>query len=650
MLLKRFLIYIIVVFSFQNLFAGGVDSIQYIYVKLREIEVSIEENPQKAVTELDNLIRFSIKNNLDDATKYAYNLMGITYKELNQPKIALYYFKLGEIDILPKSVGGKEIKAKFKLSFSKSRYCYELAQVYALLEDYEKSNFYFKNYKSLIDSGAQKLNADYKIAKNYFAIEDYITAIELFEQVLGNPNLNWPSDRVNECHSFLAACYISIGEIEKGLNSYKKATLDFSEQYEDYEKSEIISLNMKVVSKALRKQNRYEEDISLSNTLLSSINRDNASLEHLRIAQAYYQAKNTIEAEASIDKYLKNKSYDVIDASEIEVIKQLAYDLSTQRNNAKAFVYLKSYNELKDSINQRLEELSSLNKELGFRGNQDILELKVLQKDKELSQTTINHLLRESDLQSKVMVIQKKIIYGLIVIVVLSVLVFWYVLRVSKQRRIANQKLALSSLRTQMNPHFIFNALNSVNSFISSNDDRSANKFLTDFSILMRSVMESSEHDFIPLSKEIEVLKIYTALEHFRFKDKFTYQFYVDESIDTDSYAIPPMMIQPYIENAIWHGLRYLKTTGELQIRFSEEHKNLKITIQDNGIGRKQSATLKTKNQKKNKSTALRNINERLTLLESLHKLSIKVSIQDLKTNGEGTLVSILIPKKNYEN
>ena len=92
-----------------------------------------------------------------------------------------------------------------------------------------------------------------------------------------------------------------------------------------------------------------------------------------------------------------------------------------------------------------------------------------------------------------------------------------------KQQRLANNLLALKSLRSQMNPHFIFNALNSVNSFIASNDERTANKYLSDFSHLMRAVLENSEEDFIPLQKEIELLDLYTKLEHFRFQDKFDY-------------------------------------------------------------------------------------------------------------------------------
>ena len=117
-----------------------------------------------------------------------------------------------------------------------------------------------------------------------------------------------------------------------------------------------------------------------------------------------------------------------------------------------------------------------------------------------------------------------------------------------------------------MNPHFIFNALNSVNSFIATNDERAANRYLSEFSGLMRAVLENSEEDFIPLSKEIELLQKYTKLEHFRFQDKFDYDILVDDAIPTNQFKIPPMLLQPYIENAVWHGLRYKKEKGFLTI------------------------------------------------------------------------------------
>ncbi len=120
-----------------------------------------------------------------------------------------------------------------------------------------------------------------------------------------------------------------------------------------------------------------------------------------------------------------------------------------------------------------------------------------------------------------------------------------------------------------MNPHFIFNTLNSVNNFISKNDERSANRYISDFSKLMRKVLELAQEDLISLEQEIEMLSLYLKLEHLRFKDKFEYKINVEELMDTSDILIPPMLVQPFIENAIWHGLRYKESNGKLFVNVS---------------------------------------------------------------------------------
>ena len=165
--------------------------------------------------------------------------------------------------------------------------------------------------------------------------------------------------------------------------------------------------------------------------------------------------------------------------------------------------------------------------------------------------------LKNEESKTKEVKLQTTITY-IILIVLLFVIVGSILLyRSSKEKKRDNQLLALKSLRSNMNPHFIFNALNSVNSFIAKNDERAANKYLSDFSKLMRQVMENSKYDLVTLHSEMEILGIYIQLEHFRFSDKFDFEFIIDDTIDTEDIEIPPMLVQPYIENAILHGLRY---------------------------------------------------------------------------------------------
>jgi len=370
---------------------------------------------------------------------------------------------------------------------------------------------------------------------------------------------------------------------------------------------------------------------------LKGNSQEKSYLEYLKIAQSYLDIGEFEKAESFVDKFRETNYFEVSSPDEIIILKDLSKHLDSIGETQKSLSILQLHGQLTDSL---------------FLGNKTINELyqlELLAKQKEISDNAIKNLVEEDKLKEEALSATRWAMILLIVLLTIGLGAGFYILKVSKQRRIANQQLALGSLRSQMNPHFIFNALNSVNSFISENDQRSANKFLANFSRLMRLVMENSEFNFIPLQKELEILKIYLQLEHFRFKDQFEYSIEIDENIDEDEIQLPPMLIQPYIENAIWHGLRYKEQEGLLELKISEQNKNLIVTISDNSIGKKRSSEQKTANQKKNKSTALRNIKERIKIINDLHQLKIEVSIEDLNTDGTGTLVKLLIPQ-NLKN
>ena len=169
---------------------------------------------------------------------------------------------------------------------------------------------------------------------------------------------------------------------------------------------------------------------------------------------------------------------------------------------------------------------------------------------------------------------------------------------------------------------------------------------MSDFSTLIRAVLENSEEDFIPLTKELELLELYVKLEHSRFSDKFDYTVKVDKHIDVAAFQIPPMLLQPYIENAIWHGLRYKDEKGFLNIDLKQkDQESIEITIADNGIGRKKSAKLKTQNQKKQRSKGMGNIKKRVEILNDMYKDKVDVFIQDMYDDESGTKVVLTLKR-----
>jgi len=202
-----------------------------------------------------------------------------------------------------------------------------------------------------------------------------------------------------------------------------------------------------------------------------------------------------------------------------------------------------------------------------------------------------------------------------------------------------NKKIALQSLRREMNPHFIFNSLNSVNHFIAENNELEANKYLSSYSKLMRNTMENSNKDFIPLSVELAQLKEYLQLEKMRFRDKFDYTIDIAPNLDADTVLIPNMLIQPQLENSIWHGLRYKDTKGFLLLKIFSENNNLIIKVEDNGIGIKRSQELKTEHQKQHLSRGMTNTRERISLLNSLYHTNISLEISEKEGDESGVVV-----------
>jgi tetratricopeptide (TPR) repeat protein len=236
-------------------------------------------------------------------------------------------------------------------------------------------------------------------------------------------------------------------------------------------------------------------------------------------------------------------------------------------------------------------------------------------------------------------------------LLVIASLVFRQI-RVNTRRRIAemNQKIAemtQKNLRQQMNPHFIFNTLNSIQYYMYQHDKIATNDYMTKFSQLMRKTLENSQHTAIPIKDELEALNLYLELEALRFKNKFFYTINIDDDIDVVMHKIPTMLIQPYVENAICHGLMNREEPGNLLIDLKLEEKAIACTIVDNGIGREAALKIKNNNSNQHHSLGTTITESRLKLVNSLYGSSMKIEYEDLKSEvgiALGTKVIIHIP------
>lgn len=219
------------------------------------------------------------------------------------------------------------------------------------------------------------------------------------------------------------------------------------------------------------------------------------------------------------------------------------------------------------------------------------------------------------------------------------------------ERTIMNKRVAeieMKALRAQMNPHFIFNSINSIQHFILKNDSDAAHKYLSKFSRLIRNVLENSKHANIAIEQEIQTLLLYIQLEELRFTPRLQYEISIDSRINPTLYVIPPMIIQPYVENAIWHGLMHKKEPGKLiiELLLEPEENMIRCIIDDNGVGRAKSGLLKASNQY-HLSVGLSITQERIELINHFGRKNFNVQIidkYDVNNEPAGTRVEIFLP------
>ncbi|TAL41024.1 MAG: hypothetical protein EPN92_13605 [Chitinophagaceae bacterium] len=213
-------------------------------------------------------------------------------------------------------------------------------------------------------------------------------------------------------------------------------------------------------------------------------------------------------------------------------------------------------------------------------------------------------------------------------------------------------ELEMQALRAQMNPHFIFNSLSSINHFILKNESKTASNYLTRFSRLIRMVLINSQKPLITLQDELEMLRIYLDMERLRFKNSFDYVISFINEIDVENVFVPPLILQPFCENALWHGLMHKEGHGHLTIDLSMENNVLQCVIVDDGIGREKAAEMKSKTAEREKSLGLQITTQRLALLNQNKNVQTFYIIEDIldeNKNVAGTRVILKISHKELK-
>ena len=599
---------------------------------LKAAENDVEKDPSAALDNVQEALAESIAQNNVYNEGRSYLLLGDINSKIPEWKLAVQNYEKA-YNIFKTYNNPKSSGDEFKRSLQ------GLAKANLEAGNYQTA---LTNYKELLDQRLkqrERQSAQLALSEVQYRMGNYDESLKLAQNVSPSAAPKSSSadyDLRSQQQNMLAKNYARKNDLPNTTRALDSSLNTLKSQPASGAGYASIEQTKEEVANTLRDNGRVEDEIAVRN---QAIEFNTASKSLPLVAKDKVELGKIFEARGERSKALKELIEAAAIADTIGDPKEQAnaylsladlYEKNGQNNNALG-AYRKYSEAVKKSeveTNARMEERAVL-----LKKQSDIDELS--------AELYIDR--SEDNAQRALIARQRIIIFSLGAILLLIGVASVFVYRSAQSSKRANQLLALKSLRSQMNPHFIFNALNSVNHFIAQQDERTANRFLSEFSQLMRLVLENSQEDFITLQKEQEILALYMKLEHYRFRDKFNYEIDIDESINAESVLVPPMLIQPYLENAVWHGLRYRDSVGFLKLSIMKSDGSLLVTITDNGIGRKKSTELKTENQKKHKSTGLKNIKERLEILNHVYRTHYEVKVVD-GSDGEGTVVEIKIP------
>ncbi len=470
-----------------------------------------------------------------------------------------------------------------------------------------------KNYRSVNSNDASRLQNNSNPARQMQYIQQNV---DLLEQ-----DKNADSREKTQAYVQLAEVNTQLEKPEAAIENYNRA-LNSSQTNTLDDKAQIVnSLSDVYVS-----QKKYDKAIDLQKNLIAEtekVNDKQGKIKQLQqLATIYFKYGKLDEGYTALQEAyhisLKNGKLDEARESLQLLIAQY------EKNNARDKI-IPLYKSFVGGLDTLIKSDSS------------IVDARVFQVNEE----RIAQLEKERELKDELIIRKNRYNYVLAGSVLLLLVLLIIIAKAWNSIKKRNRKIALQSLRREMNPHFIFNSLNSVNQFIASNNELEANRFLTSYSNLMRNFMENSNKDFVSLTAELEQVRKYLELEKLRFADKFDFTVTLPADIDTDTVMVPNMLIQPNLENAIWHGLRYKETKGLLKLDFRRQNGRILVTIDDNGIGLKESCEIKTRNQKLHESRGLTNVEERIKLLNEIYKSGIQFEIIEKPGPESGVIVKI---------
>jgi len=475
-----------------------------------------------------------------------------------------------------------------------------IGNTYDYMHDFDKAlNYYFKALK-LSETVKNKMTAStlmVNIGNNYFnqgqfqkGLEYHLNSLKIKEEIKD-------AKGIATLLTNIGMDYEQFGDNKKAMEYFKKA-LELGIKIED---KQGIAYLYQIIGNNLTMQKKYDE--ALDNALKSFA--------------------------------LSKEINSLIDISQSEELLGRVYEHKGDGLNA--LKHYRAHRIARDSLLNEENTKKTVRLEMNFEFDKKEAAAKLEQQ----------RLADRNEIQSLQLSRKNYFMAGLISLLCLTVFIGWLVFRQNKLK--AEQtaiQLEQKLLRSQMNPHFIFNSLTTIESFIYENQPKEAGRYLSDFARLMRLILENSTVEYISLDKEVKTLEYYLMLQKLRLEDGLEYTIHIDETLDPEQVSIPPMLTQPFIENAIEHGFRGSKQTGKVLVSFKQLNNQLIVEVKDNGVGFNSAKETRDKN-KMHRSMAMQITKERLAVLNRSKKQKLTFSVSDISDETKqttGTVVIFSIP------
>jgi len=591
--------------------AGSYNNIGLIYEK--------QENYTKALE--NHLTALKIEQEIGDKRGMgeSYNNMGYNYLNLGNLTEA-FKSHLTALNIY------EEIEEPAGIAFSYKK----LGAIYANQINYpEALNHYLKSLKifeeigNLVEIAHTNVEIGH-VLSDQAAIESPPASLLKYNEAIEYLNKGLLLSREIESNAAAQRAYEVLSQVYERMNDFKKA-LEYNYLYVELKDS---LLNNETTQKLEQLRTQYEVEKAVAG--------EKVQQEKLLAEQIFLSNKKFTEENALHELKLAEERAQQDKALAIEKVRY-EFTIAEERSEQEQALFEQKIISEKTLTEENARHQLALAEEKARQEQKDAAETARLESEKAERK-------RRSEM----------LITGVALLGIISLFVILFVRQRNLKRRAIERaetvhkmaELELQSLRAQLNPHFMFNSLNAIQELILMEENDKSHTYLARFAKLLRMLLENANSPFIPLARELEFLELYLSLENLRIPD-LKYSIHKDPDIDAEQIKIPNMILQPYIENAIWHGLSH-KKVGErkIQLRVLQQADGVKYEIEDNGVGRKKAAELKSVYRKAHRSKGMELLTKRFKLLSEEYRFEIKTSVTDIMNKEEvtGTIVTINVP------